>query len=217
MRPEWPTGGGGSFVDVRLKVVIKGAKGTMTGFLPDEIHGTSRLCGVHKRGMTLAFSAGLAAAYKKAQQETGVIAGSGAGQGDPDAFWIVLNLGYSVQHFCRKENSGIEKIYSNGLFMLCNMFLFQQTLQQVSLLGFLILDWVRLPTPMGLWTEHVYILISRNQKMSWIVGWGLAGWYAYILYSLLQTMVPICSTAMTAGSGRTFMAAWVAVYSGQMQ
>jgi hypothetical protein len=86
VHPEWPTGGGGSFVDVRLKVVIIGAKGTMTGFLPKKIHGTSRLCGVHKRGMTLAFSAGLAAAYKKAQQETGVIAGSGAGQGDPDAF-----------------------------------------------------------------------------------------------------------------------------------
>ena len=73
-------------MDVSLKVAVKGAKGTMTCFLPEETHGTTRLCGVHKRGMTIAFSAGLAAAYRKAQQGIGVIAGSGAGQGDPDAF-----------------------------------------------------------------------------------------------------------------------------------
>ena len=84
--PEWPAGGGGSFVDVSLKVVVKGAKGTMTCFLPEEIHGTARLCGVHKRGITIAFSAGLAAAYKKAQEGMGVEEGAGVGQGDPDAF-----------------------------------------------------------------------------------------------------------------------------------
>jgi hypothetical protein len=86
VHPEWPAGGGGSFVDVSLKVAVKGAKGTMTCFLPEEIHGTTRLCGVHKRGMTIAFSASLAAAYKKAQQGMGVEEGPGAGQGDPDAF-----------------------------------------------------------------------------------------------------------------------------------
>ena len=35
VHPEWPVRGGGNFVDVTLRVVIKSAKGTMTCFLPE--------------------------------------------------------------------------------------------------------------------------------------------------------------------------------------
>jgi hypothetical protein len=68
VQPEWLAGGGGNFINVSLKVIIKGAKGTMVGFLPEHIHSTTRLCGMHKHGMTLAFSSQLTEAFKKAQQ-----------------------------------------------------------------------------------------------------------------------------------------------------
>jgi hypothetical protein len=84
--PEWPAGGGGSFVDTSLKVVVRGAPGTMMCFLPENTHGTTRLCGVHQRRITVAFSSRIADAYKKAQEGNSVVAGKGAGQGDPDAF-----------------------------------------------------------------------------------------------------------------------------------
>jgi hypothetical protein len=86
VRPEWPAGGGGNFVDTSLRVVVKSAKGTMTCFLPEEIHGTTRLCGAHQRRITIAFSERIADAYRKAQEGISVQDGEGAGHGDPDAF-----------------------------------------------------------------------------------------------------------------------------------
>src|SRR5882762_662796 len=85
VRPEWPVGGGGNFVDTSLQVVVKSAKGTMTCFLPDKIHGTTRLCGAHQRRITVAFSEWIADAFRKAHEGISVKEGKGAGKGDPDA------------------------------------------------------------------------------------------------------------------------------------
>ena len=86
VRPEWPVGGSGNFVDTGLRVVVKSAKGTMTCFLPEEIHGTTRLCGAHQGCITVAFSKRIADAFRKAHEGISVKEGKGAGQGDPDAF-----------------------------------------------------------------------------------------------------------------------------------
>jgi len=83
--PEWPVGGGGNCMDTSLRVVIKSAKGTMTCFLPEKIHGTTRLCGAHQHCITVAFSEWIADAFRKAHEGISVKEGKGAGQGDPDA------------------------------------------------------------------------------------------------------------------------------------
>jgi hypothetical protein len=75
--PEWPAGGGRSFVDTSLKVIVRGALGTIMCFLPVEMHGTTRLCEVHQCCITVAFSSHIADVYKKAQE--GKKCGNGKG------------------------------------------------------------------------------------------------------------------------------------------
>lgn len=76
----WPVGGGGNFVDMTLKVVVKQATGTLFTFDPTFPHGTTRLCGAHNRTITIAFSAHIQEAFERAKM--GFYNESGAGAGD---------------------------------------------------------------------------------------------------------------------------------------
>jgi hypothetical protein len=77
----WPVDGGGNFVDLTLRVVVKQATGTLMAFQPKFPHGTTRLCGAQNRMCTIAFSQHIYEAYKIAAQGAKVIAGAGAGEG----------------------------------------------------------------------------------------------------------------------------------------
>ncbi|KAJ6516895.1 hypothetical protein C8R47DRAFT_1313230 [Mycena vitilis] len=78
----WPAGGGGNFVDMSLKVVVKQAAGTLFAFDPTFRHGTTRLCGAHNHTVTIAFSARIHDAFEQARQGISIDAGSGAGDGN---------------------------------------------------------------------------------------------------------------------------------------
>lgn len=82
----WPEGGGGNFVELTLRVVVRQAQGTMMAFQPKYAHGTTRLCGAHNRVCTITFSSHILQAYQTACAGTKVDGGSGAGDGnDSDA------------------------------------------------------------------------------------------------------------------------------------
>ncbi|KAJ7898084.1 hypothetical protein B0H13DRAFT_2275785 [Mycena leptocephala] len=71
----WPVSGGGNFVDMTLKVVVKQDAGTMFAFVPTFRHGTACLCGGDT--ITIAFSEHILDAFKKAQEGVSVEAGEG--------------------------------------------------------------------------------------------------------------------------------------------
>ena len=81
---KWPIGGGGNFVDATLRVVVKQAVGTMMAFMPQYMHGTTRLCGAHNWGCAITFSKHIKDAYDVAVAGTKVEAGEGAGEGNTD-------------------------------------------------------------------------------------------------------------------------------------
>ncbi|KAL0957598.1 hypothetical protein HGRIS_001382 [Hohenbuehelia grisea] len=58
-------GGGASFVDRRLKVVVRQAAGTLMCFRTDELHGKTRGCGAANWGISFTFSKRLADAMKE--------------------------------------------------------------------------------------------------------------------------------------------------------
>ncbi|KAG8923024.1 hypothetical protein FRC02_011447 [Tulasnella sp. 418] len=74
-------GGGGNFVDLTLRVLVKQAAGTLIAFKSELPHGTTTLAGAHNRHMSIAFSQHVATAFAKAQQGNEVISGGGAGHG----------------------------------------------------------------------------------------------------------------------------------------
>jgi hypothetical protein len=83
---EPPVGGGGSYVDTSLRVIVRMATGTVYGYRPAHNHGTSRLWGANSRQITITFSTHIANAFKEAQKGTRIISGEGAGEGDEDAY-----------------------------------------------------------------------------------------------------------------------------------
>lgn len=78
----WPKRGGGNFVDITLRVVVKQAKGTLMAFQPEYAHGTTRLCGAHNRMCTITFSSHILDAFRVAQGGTRIDSGPGAGDGN---------------------------------------------------------------------------------------------------------------------------------------
>jgi hypothetical protein len=81
-RAAWPAGGGGNFVDITLRVVVRQAKATLMLFKPEYAHGTTRLCGAHNRLCTITFSTHIRKAYEIAVKGPRVDAAAGAGEGD---------------------------------------------------------------------------------------------------------------------------------------
>ncbi|KAJ7737977.1 hypothetical protein B0H16DRAFT_1571330 [Mycena metata] len=82
---RWPIGGGGNFVQMSLKVVVKQATGTLLSFDPSFQHGTTRLCGGHNCTITIAFSARIKDAFEYAKNGFHE-SGAGAGDGDRPQF-----------------------------------------------------------------------------------------------------------------------------------
>lgn len=80
-RAAWPAGGGGNFVDITLRVVVRQATGTLMAFQPEYPHGTTRLCGAHNRTCAITFSTHILDAYKIAVAGAKVESGLGAGEG----------------------------------------------------------------------------------------------------------------------------------------
>jgi hypothetical protein len=59
MKPEpvnGPKGGGASFVDLTLKVVVRQAPGTMMATRPNYMHATTKGYGMENSGVTITFS-----------------------------------------------------------------------------------------------------------------------------------------------------------------
>lgn len=83
---DWPAGGGGSYIDTSLKVIVCMAAGTMYGYHPAHHHGTSRRWGAHTRQITIAFSTHIANAHKQALKGNQVVSKEGAGEGNEDAY-----------------------------------------------------------------------------------------------------------------------------------
>ncbi|KAF8882084.1 hypothetical protein BD779DRAFT_1473056 [Infundibulicybe gibba] len=63
-----PPGGGGNFVDLSLRVVVKQAQGTMMAFQPEFAHGTTHLCDARNQVATITFSQHIWNAYLEAEQ-----------------------------------------------------------------------------------------------------------------------------------------------------
>ncbi|KAJ7026562.1 hypothetical protein C8F04DRAFT_1190374 [Mycena alexandri] len=86
---SWPMDGGGNFVDLTLMVKVKQARRTLTAFRPQNLHGSTRLCGAHSIGCTIPFCTRLLDAYNIAQKGTSVVSGEGTGSdgvaGDSEA------------------------------------------------------------------------------------------------------------------------------------
>ncbi|KAJ7754851.1 hypothetical protein B0H16DRAFT_1542098 [Mycena metata] len=82
---RWPIGGGGNFVEMFLRVVVKQATGTLLAFDPSFQHGTTRLCGGHNRTITIAFSARIKDAFEDAKNGFHE-SGAGAGDGNRPEF-----------------------------------------------------------------------------------------------------------------------------------
>jgi predicted 2-oxoglutarate/Fe(II)-dependent dioxygenase YbiX len=80
LEPE-PASGGANFVDVTLKVKVEMSVGTLIAFRPENLHGTTRLCGAHTRVATICFASRIKAAFEKAQQGLSVEPHMGAGEG----------------------------------------------------------------------------------------------------------------------------------------
>jgi len=83
---DQPVGGGGSYIDTSLKVIVRMAAGTMYGYRPIYPHGTSRLWGAHTCQITIAFSTHIANAYRQALGGNQIVSKKGAGEGDEDAY-----------------------------------------------------------------------------------------------------------------------------------
>jgi len=89
-KDAWPSGGGGNFVDITLRVVVKQAAGTLLLFQPEYLHGTTRLCGAHNRLCVITFSTHILKAYQIAVEGTKLEAGDGAGEGDTELIYVIL-------------------------------------------------------------------------------------------------------------------------------
>ena len=61
-----PPGGGSSFVDVSLRVVVRQARGTMMAIKPEYLHGTTKGYGAVNSGVTIAFSERVGKAWQLA-------------------------------------------------------------------------------------------------------------------------------------------------------
>jgi len=84
-KEAWPSGGGGNFVDITLRVVVKQAVGTLMLFQPEYLHGTTRLCGAQNRLCVITFSTHILEAYQIAAEGTKLEAGDGGGEGDTES------------------------------------------------------------------------------------------------------------------------------------
>jgi hypothetical protein len=73
-------------VDVDLRVVVRQAQGTIIGFKPGQLHGTTHLFGAHNLLTSINFSSHILQAYQNAQKKNEAIAGSGPKQGDPNDY-----------------------------------------------------------------------------------------------------------------------------------
>ncbi|KAF8218363.1 hypothetical protein K438DRAFT_1925472 [Mycena galopus ATCC 62051] len=80
----WPTGGGGNFVDMSLKVIVKQATSTLIAFDPTKAHGTTRLCNAHNQIAAITFSRHIYKAFQKAAAGIVIDTGEGAGDGNFD-------------------------------------------------------------------------------------------------------------------------------------
>lgn len=79
---------GASFVDAKLKVIVKQAQGTATAFQPEEPHGTTEALGTTCRGLTFAFSQRVTNMWNSPDGKVfraKVCSSAGAGEGNPDA------------------------------------------------------------------------------------------------------------------------------------
>ena len=82
---KYVEGGGGNFVNVTLKVVVKAAVGTLFVFQPDKLHGTTLSYGATNRNMAITFSKHVADGYREMMEKgSSIFAGEGAGEGNPD-------------------------------------------------------------------------------------------------------------------------------------
>lgn len=63
-----PPGGGASFVDVTLGVVVRQTAGTVMAIRPEFTHGTSKGYGAQNSGITIAFSQRVRDAWKQAME-----------------------------------------------------------------------------------------------------------------------------------------------------
>ncbi|KAF8960534.1 hypothetical protein BDZ97DRAFT_1704149 [Flammula alnicola] len=63
-----PPGGGSSFVDLSLKVVVRQALGTMMAIRPEFMHGTSMGYGAENSGVTISFSERIVEAWETARR-----------------------------------------------------------------------------------------------------------------------------------------------------
>ena len=82
---KYVEGGGGNFVDVTLKVVVKAAVGTLFIFQPDKLHGTILSYGATNCNMAIIFFKCVADGYREmVENGESIFAGEGAGEGNPD-------------------------------------------------------------------------------------------------------------------------------------
>ncbi|KAF8074558.1 hypothetical protein FPV67DRAFT_1574567 [Lyophyllum atratum] len=79
---DGPADGGANFVDASLGVVVKQAKGTIFGFKPEYLHGTTKSYGVLNHAVTITFSRRVADAWLELEAADRIKIESSAGAGE---------------------------------------------------------------------------------------------------------------------------------------
>ena len=78
----WPHKGGGNFVEMSLKVLVKQSPGTLFAFDPTFPHGITWPCNAHNHTITIAYLERLLTAFEKAKQGHLIKSGKSLGDGN---------------------------------------------------------------------------------------------------------------------------------------